>query len=57
MINDPWIFLFLLGVLLFNAPFLTIFEGALPHYLFAAWAIIIAAAGIVIARAGKKKGR
>ncbi|MDB4285545.1 hypothetical protein N9903_01420 [bacterium] len=39
--NDLWIFLFFLGVLVFNWPFLTIFEGSLPYGLFILWALFI----------------
>lgn len=40
--NDLWIFLFLLGVLVFNWPFLTIFEKSLPYGLFILWSLFIA---------------
>lgn len=39
--NDLWIFLFLLGVLVFNWPFLTIFEKSLPYGLFILWSLFI----------------
>ncbi len=41
MKSDIWIFLFLLGLLLFFWPFLTIFRDNLASYLFAAWGIFI----------------
>ena len=39
-----WGFLLALGGLLFNWPFLSIFDRVLPHYLFGAWAVLILAA-------------
>ncbi len=38
MKRDIWIFLFILGLLLFGWPLLTIFRDHLASYLFAAWA-------------------
>lgn len=37
MKNELPIFLFIVGLVLFNWPILTIFSSALPFYLFAAW--------------------
>lgn len=39
--QEFWIFLFIIGTLLFNWPFLDIFNLSLPYYLFAAWGIFI----------------
>jgi uncharacterized membrane protein len=41
MKRDIWIFLFILGLLLFCWPFLTIFRDSMASYLFAAWAAFI----------------
>jgi len=45
--RGKWVFLLAIGVLLFNWPFLSIFDRVLPYYLFGAWAMIILAAGIL----------
>jgi hypothetical protein len=42
MKRDIWIFLFLLGLVLFEWPFLTIFRHHLAAYLFGSWAVFIA---------------
>ena len=42
MKRDIWIFLFLLGILLFTWPVLTIFRDHLALYLFGSWALFIA---------------
>jgi hypothetical protein len=39
--KERWAFLFLLGLLLFNWPFLEIFANALPYYLFGCWGLYI----------------
>lgn len=41
MKRDIWIALFLLGLLLFEWPFLKIFSHHLPYYLFIAWFLFI----------------
>lgn len=41
MRRDVWIFLFLLGILLFGWPFLTIFRDVLMYYLFVIWLAFI----------------
>lgn len=40
--RELFVFLFLLGCVLFNWPFLNIFGTWLPYYLFGAWALLIA---------------
>jgi len=45
MRNEVSIFIFSVGILVFNWPFLRIFERALPVYLFIAWTLFI---GIVM---------
>lgn len=42
MRRDIWIFLFILGMLLFGWPFLIIFREKLAYYLFISWLIFIA---------------
>ncbi len=39
--RDIWVILFLLGLLLFGWPLITIFRDNLAAYLFAAWAAFI----------------
>jgi hypothetical protein len=41
MKRDIWIALFLLGLLLFEWPFLKIFSHKLPYYLFIVWFLFI----------------
>jgi hypothetical protein len=41
-------FLFLIGMLLFNWPFLDIFSISLPYYLFTVWGLFIAVVGVLI---------
>ena len=56
MINkDILVFLFFLGILLFNWPFLVIFGLSLPYYLFGVWGIFIIIIGITINKAGKPR--
>jgi len=42
-----WLLLLAIGGLLFNWPFLSIFDDVLPYYLFGSWALIIVAACIL----------
>ncbi len=48
--RELWIFLFLLGTLLLNWPFLDIFGLSLPYYLFGFWGLFILAVGFFISR-------
>lgn len=41
MKRDIWVFLFSLGILLFNGPFLFLFRDSLTYYLFIIWFIFI----------------
>jgi hypothetical protein len=41
MKRDIWVFLFGLGVLLFNGPFLSLFRDSLTYYLFIIWLVFI----------------
>jgi hypothetical protein len=53
--GDIWIFLFALGVLLFNWPFLTVLEGSLALGLFVLWGAFIAVGALL--GAGGWRGR
>lgn len=44
---DKWVFVFILGLILFNWPVLSIFDVTLPHYLFGLWAVFILIVGIM----------
>lgn len=44
--NEIWFFLFMLGLLLFSWPFMSIFEDRLIPYLFTAWLFFISVIGI-----------
>lgn len=46
--NEVWPFLFLIGFLFFNWPFLEIFSGNLQLYLFCSWGLFILLIGIFI---------
>ena len=46
--KDLFVFLFVLGGLLLNWPFLVIFEVTLPYYLFGMWGVLILLIGVVI---------
>lgn len=41
MMRDIWIFLFVLGLILFTWPFMSIFSHNLAIYLFSAWLVLI----------------
>jgi len=53
--GDFWVFFFALGVILFNWPFLTVFDDSLVAGLFILWGIFIALAAL--AGAGREKDR
>ncbi len=48
MSKEIWPFLFFLGLLFFNWPFLEIFSVSLPKYLFGVWALFIIAIALII---------
>jgi hypothetical protein len=54
--GESWLFLFLLGTLLFNWPFLSIFSLSLPMYLFGLWAIFILVIRIFIRSSNNQGG-
>jgi len=53
--KELWLFLFLIGILLFNWPLLVIFGLSLPYYLFGVWGIFIIVIGISINKAMKAR--
>ncbi|TAN39130.1 MAG: hypothetical protein EPN25_12385 [Nitrospirae bacterium] len=55
--RELWAFLFMIGFLVFNWPFLEIFSDFLPYFLFGVWGVFITAVYLVIQvteRKGKK---
>lgn len=44
--KEIWFFLFMIGLLLFSWPFMSIFKDRLIPYLFAAWLLFISIIGI-----------
>lgn len=55
--RELWMFLFALGVLLFNWPFLSIFTTSLTYYLFFTWGLFIAAMAVFNIFLSKKQDR
>ena len=53
--NDRWVFLFFLGLLFFNWPFLTAFESHLPVVLFLLWGLCIALAALFAFLSGRDR--
>ena len=54
--REIWFFLFILGTLLFNWPFLYIFNMALPFYLITAWGFFILVVGVIVTLSDKIDG-
>ncbi|MBI5848418.1 MAG: hypothetical protein HZB31_10820 [Nitrospirae bacterium] len=52
--KEFWVFLFILGALLFNWPFLDIFSLVLPYYFFGVWSLFILVVCIVASLKGNK---
>lgn len=52
--KELWVFLFFIGAVAINWPFLAIFGYDLPGYLFAVWFILIAAIYLFIGRLPKE---
>jgi hypothetical protein len=48
--REMWFFLFFLGTLLLNWPFLSIFSLSLPLYLFGVWGLFIITVSIFISK-------
>jgi|WetSurMetagenome_2_1015567.scaffolds.fasta_scaffold520694_2 hypothetical protein len=55
MHKETWPFLFFLGVLFLNWPFLDLFKENLPYYIFTVWALFILVVGLLITFSKKKK--
>jgi len=55
--KELWFFLFLCGVLLFNWPFLEIFDLSLPFYLFGVWGAFIIAVGFFIKKMNRQSSK
>ena len=53
--GDFWVFFFVLGVVLFNWPFLTVFEESLAAGLFLLWGGFIACAALAGSSRGKDR--
>ncbi len=56
MRRDIWISLFVLGLMFFSWPFMSIFKGSLIPYLFIIWLIFIALICITAIFSGKDEG-
>jgi len=55
--NEIWPFLFFLGLLFLNWPFLDLFKPYLPYYLFIIWGLFILIVRLTINRVtGRKRG-
>ncbi len=54
--KEIWFFLFFFGVLLFNWPFLEVFDLSLPYYLFVIWGVFIITVFVVIKKMNKQSG-
>lgn len=49
-------FVFFLGLLAFNYPFIDLARPFLPYYLYAAWAVVILVTGILVTiKEGRRK--
>ena len=55
--GDFWVFFFALGVILFNWPFLTVFDTSPVTGLFLLWGIYIALAALAWAGSDKDRNR
>ena len=55
--NEIWPFIFILGLIFLNCPFLDLFKAYLPYYFFVVWGLFILIVGLLISRVtGKKRG-
>ena len=55
--KELWPFLFILGTLLLNWPFLDIFNLSLPYYLFGVWGLFIIVMGFFISKTNKQNNK
>lgn len=55
--RELWPFLFFLGTLLLNWPFLDIFSLSLPYYLFGVWGLFIIVMGFFISKTNRQKNK
>ncbi|HMK66449.1 MAG TPA: LPXTG cell wall anchor domain-containing protein [Thermodesulfobacteriota bacterium] len=55
MHKETWPFLFILGGLFLNWPFLDLFKAYLPYYIFTVWGLFILVMGLLISFSRKKK--
>jgi len=55
--REIWLFLFALGTLLFNWPFLDIFSMMLPLYLFGTWGLFIITVSIFIHKIARENNK
>jgi hypothetical protein len=53
--KELWLFIFIIGTLILNWPFLNIFKMSLPFYLFSIWGIFILVVAILISLRKKQK--
>jgi len=53
--KETWFFIFFLGTLLLNWPFLEIFSLTLPAYLFGTWGLFIFIVSIFINKLNREK--
>jgi hypothetical protein len=56
MRRDIWIFLFILGLMFFSWPLISIFKGSLIPYLFIIWLLFIALICITAIYSEKDEG-
>jgi hypothetical protein len=54
--KEFWVFLFFLGTLLFNWPFLDIFNMVLPFYFLGVWGLFILVVYLVVTTGDRKGG-
>jgi hypothetical protein len=57
MVRDIFIFLFALGLILFNWPIISVFDTELSKYFFIAWFLFIAAIYLIAEHSGKGERR
>jgi len=51
--KEAWLFIFLIGLLLFHWPMIDLFEAVLPYYLYGAWLLFILALGLLTTLRGR----